>query len=547
MRIELAPLKRLAARTLGLAALFAGAAAASPAHARTEIVPYLEVQQVLTAELDGDNDVLTYTAVAVGVDARTSSRRVEAQISYRYEHRFSWNDDRADDDIHTGVAQARVELVPNAVSLDGGALAVRARTDARGPLFGFNSVDDANLSKVYSLYAGPTLSTQVGALSVGAAYRLGYVEVDNRRDRFDLPAGQPRLDRYNRSVGHNLSGSVGMGPGRFPFGWTIGAGYVREDVDQLDQDYEGAYVRGDIVVPVGPTFAVTAGVGYEDIRQDQQDFRRDSAGLPIFGPDGRLIADPSRPRLTVYDEDGVIWDAGFIWRPTRRTELEARVGRRYGGTTYIGSFRHQFARDTAVRANVYDSVSSFGRQVVGDLATLPVNFQVNTNPLNPGVGGIGGCIFGEEAGTGVCFDDAFQSINTANFRLRGVNALVSGERGLWSFGVGAGYANRKYFAPRVGTGFSLDGVIDESFTLAGNVRRRLSPSSGVALDAYASWSDSGIVGSDTVFGTGVTASYYRSFLLDRMQFQAAVGLYTTDAGLSDTTAASALVGIRYRF
>ena len=545
MRIELSLLRRLAARALGLGAL-AAAGMASPAAAKTVVSPYIEVQQVITAGLDDDSDVLTYTTLAAGIDARTSTRRVEAQISYRYEHRFSWNDDLNDDDIHSGVAQARVQLVPNALSLDAGALAARARTDARGPVFGFNSVDNDNISEVYSLYAGPTLSTQLGPLSVGGAYRLGYVKVDDhRRGGFDLP-GQ-RLDRYDSSVGHNLNGSIGMGPGYWPFGWTIGAGYVREDVDRLDQEYEGAYIRGDVVVPVGPTFAVTAGVGYEDITQDQQDFRRDAAGLPIVTPGGRLIADPSRPRLTVYDEDGVIWDAGFIWRPTRRTELEARVGRRYGGTSYTGSFRHQLDSRTAFRANVYDSVSSFGRQVVTDLSGLPVNFRVNPNPLNPGVGGIGGCVFGDEAGTGVCFDDAFQSINTANFRLRGVNAVLSGDRGVWSFGVGAGYSRRKYFAPRIADSFTLDGVVDESFTLAGNVARRLSPTSGIALDAYARWSDSGIVGADTAFGTGVTASYYRSFLLDRLQFQAAAGIYTTDSGQFDDTAASALVGLRYRF
>lgn len=552
MMIELASIRRFAARYVGIPLLAAGAAmTAAPAAAQTraDVVPYLEVQQVLTAELDG-GDVLTYTSIAAGVDARVTTRRVEAQISYRYEHRVAWDDDLADNSVHSGVAQARVELVPDMLSLDGGALAARSRTDGRGPVFGFNSVDHANISQVYSLYAGPTLSTQVGALSVGAAYRLGYVEVDDQRLRgFDLPAGQPRLDRYDSSVGHNLSGSIGMGPGRLPFGWTIGAGYVREDVDRLDQEYEGAYVRGDVVVPLSPTFAVTAGVGYEDIEQTQQDFRRDANGLPIVTPGGRLVADPSRPRLTAYSEDGVIWDAGFIWRPTRRTELEARVGRRYGGTSYTGSFRHQFDAGTAIRANVYDAVSSFGRQVVGDLASLPVDFRLNDdNPLNPGIGGIGGCVFGGEAGTGVCFDDAFQSINTANFRNRGVNLIFSGERGAVSFGLGAGYSNREYFAPRfVDSDFSLDGVVGESVTLAGNVGRELSRNSGVALDAFANWSDSGIIGSDTVFGTGVTASYYRRFLLDRLQFQAALGLYTTDSGLFDSTGASALVGLRYRF
>jgi hypothetical protein len=34
---------------------------------------------------------------------------------------------------------------------------------------------------------------------------------------------------------------------------------------------------------------------------------------------------------------------------------------------------------------------------------------------------------------------------------------------------------------------------------------------------------------------------------DRLQAQAAVGLYTTDSGLEDFTGAQALIGLRYSF
>lgn len=534
----------MAALVAFLAALLLAPAAAQ---ARADVAPYLEVQQVLNADLGGD-DVLTYTALVAGIDGRVSSRRFEAQVSYRYEHRVGWGDDLADDDVHNGVAQARLELVDDLLSLDAGALAVRTGT-AGGPVFGFNNIDDQGWVETYSAYVGPTVSTRVGDVDVGASYRLGYVHVDDHSlAGLPVPPDTPVADLDHSSVSHLADFSVGMAPGRLPFGWTVGGGYAREEVDELDREFEGAYLRGDIVVPVSATFAVTAGVGYEDITSSQQDILRDENGVPIVTPGGELVPDPSRPRLVTYDQDGFIWDAGFIWRPTRRTEVQARAGQRYGGTTVTGSLRHDFSRDFGLSASVYDTVTSFNQLVVNDLNDLPVNFETNPNPLGPGFGSPGGCVFGEKPGSAACFDDAFQSIDTSDFRIRGANAALSGRRGPWSLGVGAGYSNRRYVAPGVGEGgFTLDERTDESFTVSGSLGRALSRTSTVSLDAYATWFDSGLPGVDDAFSAGISGSYYRTLWTERLQGYVALGLFTSDAGAFDDTIASALIGLRYTF
>jgi hypothetical protein len=553
MKREPASSRRWALHALGLTGIAAGLAIASaiPATAqrqRTQVVPYLEVEQVLSADLNG-GDVLTYTSLAAGVDAHTKSRRVEAQVSYRYERRIGWEDDLADDDVHTGLAAMRAELVPNALMFNAGALATRSRVNGSGPVFGFTSADSENLADVYSVYAGPDFSSKFGALDVAASYRLGYVKVDDHRfDGLPLPPGSPRFDGYDSSVNHSAKASFGMGPGWLPFGWTVGAGYVREDAGRLDQEYEGEFIRGDVILPVSPTFAVTGGVGYEKINSSQQDIKRGADGLPIVMPGGNLIADPSKPRLLAYEQDGLIWDAGVIWRPSRRTEVQARVGRRYGDMTFTGSFQHQLNSAYSISGSIYDSIDSFGRVVVADVASLPVNFKTNRNPLNPGVGGIGGCVFGKDPGTGTCLDDAFQAISNSNFRNRGATILFSGGRGPWSMGIGAGYTQRKYFEPLVDQGFALNRLKDESFTLSGNVSREFSRTSGVSFDAYANWYDSDLPGSDASFGTGVTGSYHRSLFYDRLQGQAAIGAYTSDSGLGDnSTVLQALIGLRYTF
>jgi hypothetical protein len=216
--------------------------------------------------------------------------------------------------------------------------------------------------------------------------------------------------------------------------------------------------------------------------------------------------------------------------------------------TYTGSLQHRFPSGYAITGSVYDTIDSFGRIIVADLARTPTNFRTNRNPFNSGgIGGIGGCVFGTEAGTGVCFDDAVNAITDQTFRHRGVDLVFSGGRGPWSFGIGANYAQRKYSQPSFANGFSLDRLKDESFTISGNLNRALSRTSGLAFDAYASWFDRSVSGFDTSFGAGATASYHRSLFYDRLQAQAAIGVFTTDSGLEDATAAQALIGLRYSF
>ena len=537
----IATLKRLAAPLVGAAALvLAGSGAAAP---RTSVEPYLEAQQVLLADLNG-GEAVTYTALAAGVDASAATPTLEGQISYRYERRIAWDDDLADSDIHSGLAAVRYQAVPGVLALEAGALATRARADGAGPLFGFNTVDSPNLVEVYSLYGGPSLTTKVGDADLLASYRLGYVNVDDKSFAgVPLIPGQIVPDRYQSAVNHSAAASIGMAPGVLPVGWTLAGAYVREDVNLLDQRFEGAFVRGDVVVPVSSELALTAGVGYENIQQSQRDILRSAGGVPILTGGGRLIADRTRPRLEAVGIDGLIWDAGVIYRPDRRTELQARVGRRYGGTTVTGSFRRQLGPETNVSAIVYDSVDSFGRVIVSDLADVPTSFQVRRNALNPGVGGIGGCIFSAEGGSSVCFDDALQAVTTANFRNRGAGITFTTAQGPWSFNLGAGYANRKYLVP---AGFSLRGVTDESFTVQAGADRRLSRVSGLAFDGYLGWYNSGVPGVASSFGAGVSGSYNRS-LAERLDFQAALGLYTTDTGAIDQTVAQALVGLRYGF
>lgn len=60
-----------------LAALLTALSGGSVAQAKTQIAPYIEAQQVLDADFNNGGDVLTYTAVAAGIDGSVTGKRVD--------------------------------------------------------------------------------------------------------------------------------------------------------------------------------------------------------------------------------------------------------------------------------------------------------------------------------------------------------------------------------------------------------------------------------------------------------------------------------------
>jgi hypothetical protein len=533
--------------------LMAGAAGAivfaPPARAEhsTEVHPYLEVDQTVFGDLNNGGGTSAYTTAAAGIDASISTPRTEGQISYRYEHRFGWDKNTGDGDTHSGLARGQYVVVPNLLRIEAGALATRTRNDLPG--IGANPVigNADNVSQLYSVYAGPTLATRVGDLDVGAAYRFGYTKLDNHLG--NLPAGQTDLGGFDSSTNHVLAANVGMRVGVLPIAWNVSGGYEREDQSELDQRFESGFVRADVTVPVSPTLAAVGGAGYEKIRSSARNALVDDAGNPVLNGSGSFVTDPASPRLLDYDQSGFIWDVGILWRPSQRTSLEARVGRRYGSMTYIGSFSYQPSDDMAFQVGVYDGVQTFGRQIDASLSSLPTQFTLQRNPFG---GSIGGCVFGTSGGSaggsgaGGCLNDALQSIIGGTYRSRGVNAVWRYSRGPWLAGLGLGYAERTFLDSR-GVLAAVNGSKDRGYYVQANLGRRLTSHSGIDGTVYIDWYEPGFPGAQDVLGTGATGSYYHNFS-NHLTGTATLGLYSTRVQDVDSSLiGAAQVGARYRF
>ena len=508
---------------------------------RYSVQPYIEAQQVALYQIRPGDDFATYSVLAAGVDMTAATRRVQGGLSLRYERRIRWDDENiGDSDTLSGIGRAAIAVVPDTLQVEVGGLAARTRADGVS-IPGQLDIGD-RVSQVYSVYVGPTFQTRVDDVSVQASYRAGYSKVETPGVVVAPDASDP-LDLFDESYTHQASARVGSAPGGvLPVGVGVGGSYYREDVSNLDQRVEDIRLRADVTVPVSPTLAVVAGAGYEQVEVSGRDVLRDDTGAPVIGADGRYQADPASPRLVAYDVEGVIYDVGVLWKPSRRTALQASIGKKYGSLSVTGSFSWQPSARTSINVAVYDQVTGFGGGLVNSLASLPTNFGVVRNPVT---GELTGCVVGE--GNANCVNAAFGNLRSAAYRARGVSASYNLDFGTAQTGIAAGYERRELIGADGTILEPIAGIVDENYFTTAYYNQRIDRRSGFSANAYLSIFDSGRPEVGLNGGVGAQASYYRE-LIDNLSATAAVGIDGAEfENTVDIWTASARLGLRYTF
>ncbi len=508
-----------------------------------EIQPYIEASQIVVAELSPGDDVVTFSQVAVGVDASVTGRNNGGSVSVRYERTIGYDDNSAGSGTLTGVARGYATIVPNVLTIEAGALAARTRVDANGASTFGALTGEGSTGTIYSAYVGPNVHTSAGDVEINANYRIGYTKVDTP-DTFVTVGGAIPVDAFDDSLSQSAAFHVGTGPGApLPVGLGIGGGYNQEDISNLDQRLRDAHIRADVTLPVSQSLALVAGVGYEDVEISSRDALLDTNGDPVIGSDGRIVTDTSQPRQLAYDVSGLIWDVGVVWRPSTRTSLEAHVGRRYDSTSYYGTFSWAPSSRTGVSVSVYDAISGFGSQLNNSLANLPVQFAATRNAVT---GDLSGCVATTEGNN--CLGGVLGSVRSATYRSRGIAASYSVNLGRTNAGVGAGYDRRTFIAAPGTILAAANGVQDENYWVAFYLDGELGSNASFSANTYANWLDSGFDSTGDVLALGASAAYRRQ-LFGGLSARAAVALDHLDSSQADQdyTAASALVGLRYDF
>ena len=510
---------------------------------RPRIEPYIEANQTVLQELSPGSDTVTYTQLAAGVDASVQGRNNGGSASLRYERNIGYDDASLDTDTVTGIARGYASVVPQVLQVEAGALAARTRIADNGAST-FKSIEGAgedSESEIYSVYAGPTLSTRVGAAQVAANYRFGYNRVDGP-DVLPVSADGDRVDIFDESTVHSASANAAVRPGEvLPVGVGVGGGFYQEDISNLDQRVRDLYARADVTVPVSPSVAIVGGIGYEDVEVSSRDVVRDAQGDPVVDAAGRFVTDSSSPRRIAFETDGLIWDVGVVWRPSRRTAFEAHYGRRYDSETYYGSFAYAPDSRSSVNVSVYDGLVGFGGQLTNALAAVSSDFTAARNPLT---GDFNGCTTGSD-GAG-CLGGALGSVRSAVYRSRGISASYARQVGRLNTGIGLGYDRRTFVAAQGTVLASADGLTDENYYATVFLSGDIGQNAGFSANAYANFIDAGRGGDATVLGA---AAAYNRNLWQGLSARAALAIDHLDSELAeeDLTTASALFGLRYDF
>lgn len=509
---------------------------------RTRIQPYIEVRQNFIKELRPGDDTVTYTALAAGVDAQLSGRRTQGAVSLRYERRFVEAGGFRDGDSISGLARVQRDLIGRSLRIEAGGMAARTRVDNAGSALVDGGRFTDSVSQVYAVYGGPSLSTRVGDVRLNASYLAGYTEV-NDKDALQLTPGGPRTDIFDHSVTQNAQVSAGIRPGEgLPVGLAVNGGFSQEDIANLDQRVRSLRAGLQVTVPVSLSLAVVGDVGWEHVQVSSRDALRDADGNPVTNSNGRYKVDRSQPRQIAYDSDGLIWDVGVIWRPSRRTSLSAFVGRRYDSTTYYGSFSYNPNARHSLQVSVYDGISGFGSSLGSQLQALPTDFDGVQDPFG---GGVTGCGFGGSGGA--CINGPFGSLASSAFRGRGINATYALKLRRLRFTLGAGYANRRYIAAANTILGDIDGTVSENVYVNAGLGGPIDSRSGFGINVYDAWFHNRFTPLGDSNAMGISGSYFRR-LTDRLVATAALGLDGVNYKVvEDQLILSGQLGLRYNF
>lgn len=523
--------------------LLAGGGLCSAAHAdRPQIGAFMTVDQIAELQFSGPGDDVTYTEIAGDVTAQIKNRRIIASGSYRLSYRipeYGTVDRTLNQD---GVMRLQTNLIDEWVTADAGAIITRARVAPGGAAPETNSANARNLTQTYSAFFQPTITHHFGELGFTASYRYSYTKNEGTQQGL---SADPLNNRFDESLDQQVTASVGMHHGELPFDWLASIEYVAENASDLSKHSRSLTATDEVTQPLTRTIALVASGGYESIEISQRKaLVNPFNGQPVRDLNGRFIVDPASPRLLTYNMHGLIGDAGVIWRPSRRTRLEARAGYRYGGLTVTGLFEWKRSDRSGMTIQVTDRIESYGAALSGGLAASPA--QLDLGQSNDPTSSYQNCLFGKGAGTGRCIGGALGQASASNYRERAVSVIFNHRMRRWTFSASAGYSRRNYI-DTPGTLFSLAGVVDQSYFAEFSMGGVLTRQSGVSFSFRGNYFKNGQVGASDVKSGSFDTNYYRSFGRGiRLQADFSVDASKQD-GITADVSGRAQLGLRYQF
>lgn len=407
--------------------LSAAACAVQPAAAETQLSPYVETRLVARSSDPFDlGSYRIFSEATAGVSANFDSKRVDGSLYYRISRRLPLGNTPVSDRVRQyGSGSVRSELVRDYLYLNASGNA----SVVSPSLGGFINPDSDNRfdQQAYGAAVQPIFShTFANRIRTTATYRYGLFETEGGSPplmigqvfNIDRPYFGGSSDTRNQSA----SASIGNVSRSDRLRLQLNGNWQRDRIEQLNEHYDSKRLVLDGEFAITRFLSVVGSGGYEDIHNElDQVFLDPLTGFPILDSAGRLQRDPFNPRYITFDYAGETYDAGVRLKPSRRTGLLARAGKRYGSFSASGSAYYQIRSDLTLSASYNDSIDNFGRLFTTFFADpitgtiIPVGSFAGGGGRNTPIGA-GSCALGYDFETGACELNLTQIATSATFR-----------------------------------------------------------------------------------------------------------------------------------
>jgi uncharacterized protein (PEP-CTERM system associated) len=289
---------------------------------------------------DGFENGEIYVSSILAGNAIYSARRFTGLITGDLD--FSYLTDRGDFVVNQNVAALGSFMVAEDLFY----IDVAGSTGRQ--LVGDNARFSSNLNSgrnqrtnVHTISASPYLIQEFeNGVEAEARYRYSQTWFGNERGAF---AG---LLPNSRSQEVSASANTGKAINRAKFGVGVYGSRNTESGSSIAPliEFDQASVLGEAEVAVSERFALTGGVGYDEVSSDQL------GGL-----------------FNLDDLSGVFWKAGFNARPGRKTQIKLQYGRRYGDDFVAGDMSYQISRRFAFSASASQELRSRAQSSQADI------------------------------------------------------------------------------------------------------------------------------------------------------------------------------------
>ena len=299
------------------------------------ITPRLGVKETYTDNVtlgaQGKKQSELVTEVSPGVSVSKTGNRFNVNATYSLQTLSYLRDSSRNNTNHQLAAHADAEWIKDFFFTDASASISQQNTSLLGVAGADNINVTGNRTDVRTYQISPYIKSRLGNI---ADYRLGYTH----------NAVSTGATNISDSQAGRINAELNSAAAFYKVDWSLL--YSRETINNSNvQDNRAERFAAGLRYLLSRKLNLVASYGYEK---------------------NSFLTTGAKP-------EGSLWDAGFVWTPSPRTKLEARVGRRYFGDTYLLDYT-QRSRRTTWSVNYGEDVTSarsqFFAQTTIDTASL---------------------------------------------------------------------------------------------------------------------------------------------------------------------------------